>query len=349
MFARLLACLRLSLTSFLLGASLLSLAHAADPTPAEQQYEQLKDAEKHTDQLLGERWNKLIRQRQWVDSSGKHRTYARYLDHDPNLQWVKLLVLVKKGESTYKEGTVPLARLSKNDQALVKRIAIMRKQVEAALADAPAGEFPTGEAPLGEGELPAEMTAAEVEAAAGADGFSPESSMPSPVPAAEPWRTDFAAFAAHFSAAPAEGPPGGLAWGELHALKAVHEKERMLAMLKQLPPEQRPPKAILFQQGFAYGWVRSGLGEVNWMGTLDGSDAATVTTTGLTHDLQLPEPLKLVLLPDPEYAGEASRFDAGQPVQFIGRFEELGGFSDPPQLKLYVRLLADERAATSAR
>jgi hypothetical protein len=368
--------LRRAVTATLLGLCTLSCAVAAEPTAAEQQYEQLKDAEKHADKLLAERWHKLVRQRQWVDKTGKHKTYARYVDHDPNGQWVKLLVLVKKGdEQTYKEGTIPLARLSKTDQALVKRIGIVRKQVETALADAPAGDAPIGEGATGEsreGEPFGEMAegreglSGEQPVAAGADGFGRESfatsadpaaigappgglpfSLPSmsATPAVEPWRTDFAAFAANFAPSRGEEGPGTLSWGELHALKAVHDKERMLAMLKSIPAEQQPPKAIRYQQGFAYGWARSGLGEVTWTASLDGSDAATVAATGLTHDLQLPAPLTLALVPDPEYPGDASRFVAGQPVQFIGRFAELGGFGDPPQLKLFVRLPTDQRAS----
>jgi hypothetical protein len=343
-------------------------ASAAEPTAAEQQYEQLKEAEKHADKLLAERWHKLVRQRQWVDSTGKHKTFARYVDHDPNLQWVKLLVLVNKdGEQTYKEGTIPLARLSKSDQALVKRIGIVRKQVETALADAPAGGYATGESlggegdPRGElaaagelrGEMPAELQGEIPPPGLEATGppMSPPSlpfSLPSisATPAAEPWRTDFMAFAANFAPSRGEEGPSTAGWGELHALKAVHDQERMLAMFKQIPAAQQPPYAVRYQQGFAYGWARSGLGEVNWTASLDGSDAAAVATTGLKHDLQLPAPYTLVLVPDPEYAGEASRFVAGQPVQFIGRFAELGGFGDPPQVKLFVRLPGDQRASS---
>jgi hypothetical protein len=358
-----------ALTASLLGVCLMSCVTAAEPTAAEQQYEQLKDAEKHADKLLGERWHKLVRQRQWVDKSGKHKTFARYVEHDPNGQWVKLLVLVKKGEeSTYKEVTIPLSRLSKNDQALVKRIGIVRKQVETALADAPAGEYPTGESPSREGDAFGELAAAgELRGEApgemrgeppgefpppGMEATGPPMAPPSlpfslpsmpAAPAMEPWRTDFASFAANFAPSRGEEGPSTLSWGELHALKAVHDKERMLAMIKAIPAEQRPPYPILYQQGFAYGWARSGLGEVTWTASLDGSDAAAVSTTGLKHDLQLPAPLTLALVPDPEYVGDASRFVAGQPMQFIGRFAELGGFSDPPQLKLFVRLPTDKR------
>ena len=345
-----------AVTASSLGLCALSYAAAAEPTAAEKQYDRLKDAEKHNDKLLAERWHKLVRQRQWVDSTGKHKTYARYVDHDPQGQWVKLLVLVKKGdEQSYKEGTIPLARLSKNDQALVKRIGIVRKQVETALADAPPGESPVGEGEaFGELAETREMRGEEATVGPEAAAALPREQMPATAPpgvaAMEPWRTDFAAFAANISTAGGrEGPQEGLStltWGELHGLKAVYEMEQMLAMVRKLPADQQPPLLVQLQQSMACVVARMALGEVAWTANLDGSAGAAASEAGLTHDLQLPPPLVLVLIPDPDYAGDASRFGGGQPVQFIGRFAEVGGSGDTPQLKLLVRLPGEERAST---
>ena len=59
--------------------------------------------------MLAQRWRKLVQRRSWTDRSGKHKTFAKYLDHDPDFQWVKLLVLTGKGETqTEKEVTVPV-------------------------------------------------------------------------------------------------------------------------------------------------------------------------------------------------------------------------------------------------
>ena len=78
-----------------------------------------------------------MQRRSWTDLSGKHKTFAKYLDHDPDLQWVKLLVLTGKGEEqTEKEVTVPLAKLDKNGQSVVKRIAIAWRQIEKTLSAA---------------------------------------------------------------------------------------------------------------------------------------------------------------------------------------------------------------------
>lgn len=327
--------LRFTMAS-LLGLCLAPCVLAAEPTVAEQQYEQLKAAEKHNDKRLAERWNKLVRQRQWVDSTGKHKTYARYVDHDPKGQWVKLLVLVSKGDQpSYKEGTIPLARLSKSDQAVVKRIGIVRKQVETALADASPGGSPLGEGnEVGEVAATAEMRGEVPPASAEAAAAAP----PDMMRAMEPWRTDFAAFAANLSAARGEDGQWTLNWGELHGVKAVHEKERMLAMLKKIPADQRPPYAIRYQQGFTYGWARGGLGEVFWETTLTGPPN---TDGSLQHDLKLAEPFSVVLLPEKAGAESFARLQPGERVRFVGRLAELGGFGETPALVLRVRPLAE--------
>jgi hypothetical protein len=139
------------------------------------------------------------------------------------------------------------------------------------------------------------------------------------------------------SATRGEDGQSTLNWGELQDLKAVHDQERQLALLRKLPAAQRP-QAVMIQLGFAYGWARSGLGPVIWQAALTGSGDA------VTHDLALPEPFTLELLPDPDYAGDASRFGRGESVQFVGRFAELGGFGETPVLKLYVRLPTDQPA-----
>jgi hypothetical protein len=327
-----------------------------EPTHAERLHAQLKEAEGADDKLLAERWLKLVRQRQWVDSTGKYKTFARYVDHDPNLQWVKLLVAVRKGdEVTYKEGTVPLARLGKTEQAVVKRIAVVRKQVEAAVAKSPGdptqltGGEETGDESGSRGELQGEDSLPQEmadPATAGATDVAPEGTAPPATPMGEPWRTDFATFASNLTMTGGgeEGPPTP-SWGELQQLKAVHDRERMLAQLKKLPDAQRPTP-LLFQQGFAYGWARSGLGEVSWEAALDAS--GDVATTGLKHNLQLHEPFSLMLLPDQEYSGDLSRFGRGETVRFVGRFAELGGLGEKPQIKLYVRMPTDQRASNAA-
>lgn len=316
--------------------------HSAEPTQPEQLYEQLKKSEEHGNKLLAERWHKLVRQRQWVDASGKHRTYARYVDHDPNLQSVKLLVLVKKGDQqSFKEGSVALSRLSKNDQAAVKRIAMVRKQVEKALADSPLGaegglgDESSREAMVTAGEGREAFTPSTADAAATVDAAPPiDPSLPA-------WRRDFAAFAANLSvSADRESGQTTPTWGELPQLEVVYGKERMLAGLRALPPEQQPVSAMMML-ALQYQAALIALGEVNWEASLVGLNNPVGE---LQHDLQLPSPFTLSLVADPKYAVDVSQPGRGGPVRFIGRFAALGGFAESPQIKLFVRLPSDQLA-----
>jgi hypothetical protein len=204
-------------------------AAAAEQTEPEKMYERLKEAEKHADRLLGDRWNKLVRQRQWTDSSGKFKTYARYVDHDADLQSVKLLILVKKGDSqTYKEATIPLAKLSKTDQAIVKRIAGLRTQVEEALADAPASDAASGEATYAEG---APFDPSEPPAEAALDVPPPPAHLAT-MAAIEPWRTDFIAFSNGLSPQQDEQGQWAVSWPALPQFDAVYQQEKMIHYLK---------------------------------------------------------------------------------------------------------------------
>ena len=104
-------------------------------TEPEELYEQLKQSKDRSQKLLAKRWRGLVQQRSWTDLSGKHKTFAKYLEHDPGLQWVKLLVHTGKGEEqTTKVVTVPLTKLDKNGQSVVKRIAIARRQIDELLS-----------------------------------------------------------------------------------------------------------------------------------------------------------------------------------------------------------------------
>ena len=126
------------LPGFLVLATLVPVFSFAEDkkTEPEELYEQLKDSEDPSERRLAKRWQGLIRRRQWTDISGKYKTFAKYLEHDPELKWVKLLALVKKGdEQSEKEIQVPLQRLDKKSQAVVKRIALTSEQIDKLLAE----------------------------------------------------------------------------------------------------------------------------------------------------------------------------------------------------------------------
>jgi hypothetical protein len=341
-------------------------AAAAEPTDSEKLYQRLIDTETHANTQLAERWNVLVRQRQWADNTGKHKVYARYLEHDPNMQWVKLLVLAKTGdEPTYKEAKVPLARLGKSEQAVVKRIGIMRKQVDEALADAPAGA--SGE---GAGEVEASLERPGVESGEVMEAPSrqerrpldeppvtetPPAAAPSPaslprgrdrnmalMPDSAPWRTDFATFTANFSVEQGADGRQNVSWGELKELQAATQLAAMFAAANQAPPPgQSIGMADKLKLAFAASSALTRLGEVTWEATLAAPIAAGAP---LEHDLQLPPPFSLKLMPEDADAGDISRFQAGDRVRFIGRFAELAAPAGAPTFTLRVRLPDDQPA-----
>jgi hypothetical protein len=355
--------------AFALSAAVNSFGVAAElvaPTEPEKLHAKLKESEESGDRLLASRWQAVIRQRQWADASGKFKVYARYVNHDPGLQSVTLLILVKKGDQqTFSEKTIPVAKLGKADQALVKRIDGLRKQVEAAAAKASThdplatggegGEGATLRPEAGEGDngavLRPEMREGEgspevtaTNPAGENSGYEGRPTGPNPaelaamMQASQLWRTDFNEFARHLSATPGADGKSTVSWGELKELEGVYRTEQMLAQLQKLPKAQKPP---LFQAGFAYGWSRAALGNVMWEATIQ---EPIVAKTEIKHDLTLPEPFSLVLVPDEQQAGDLSKVKPGDRIRFTGRFLELGGFGDKPQIKLSVRI-ADMQAS----
>jgi hypothetical protein len=327
-------------------------AEPAEQTPPERLHTELAALDGQTNKLLAARWEALIRQRQWTDKTGNYKVYARYVDHDPNLTSVTLLVMTKTGDQlSFREKTVPLDKLGRSEQALVKRIALVRQDVEQALAKSPDGALPsTGETGLDPGQV-VDMaegeTAATLDAGAGYPGRELAASPPEPAPVmigAPAWRSDFQAFASNLSAQ--AGPDGKwlLSWGELRELQALHETERQLAALRAMPAAERPPQGQLIQMGLAYGWARGGLGEVVWETTLAGPLAADAAE--LQHDLQLPEPFKIKLVPADGQATAFRSLRPGDRVRLAGRFTDLGGGHETPELSLSVRFLETVLAGT---
>jgi hypothetical protein len=143
--------------AFLAIAGTLPLSAKAEETEAEKLYTKLSASEQSADKSLARRWQSLVRQRQWSDKTGKHKVFAKYVDHDPDLKWVKLLIVVKtKDKQSTREAQIELAKLGKSEQTLVKQISLLKKKVEEAAAAAPAteGGFAGEGAPPGVGRDP---------------------------------------------------------------------------------------------------------------------------------------------------------------------------------------------------
>jgi hypothetical protein len=115
-----------------------TVAAAAElSTDAERTYRELQKAKDTKSQLLAERWYNLIRQQDWNDATGKHKTLAKYVEHDPNLTWVKLRVIQGTGaKRVVKDVTIPLEKLSKACQSRVRQIAFLQERVADAAQEA---------------------------------------------------------------------------------------------------------------------------------------------------------------------------------------------------------------------
>ena len=183
-----------------IGVLLAALAplHAAETptiTDADRSYLELRKSKDRASQLLAERWNGATSLQEWTDMSGKFKTTAKYVEHDPELKWVKLRVIQGTGEKrVVKDVQVPVDKLNKTSQSRVRQIATLKDKVAAAIAadteDAKEGKEDEsrgepgaaaeavderGLEGRGEGRRPGEATHAESEA----PQASPASTAPS--------------------------------------------------------------------------------------------------------------------------------------------------------------------------
>jgi hypothetical protein len=130
-------------------------------TDAERLWRDLRSSSDVRTKLLAERWYHAVKLQEWSNDTGKFTTNAKYLDHDPDLGWVKLRVIQGTGrERVVKEVTIPIAKLSKTCQARVRQIhALSAKLAEAKVEEEKRKAEEKGGAPTSEvrsGEMPAE-------------------------------------------------------------------------------------------------------------------------------------------------------------------------------------------------
>lgn len=119
----------------LLSLAASPLVAADEATDAERLYLDTRHSDDHLTQLLGERWYGLVKLQEWTDATGKFHAEAKYIEHDPDMKWVKLLA-VKEGPDgrISKELTIPVEKLDKRCQSRVRQIDHLRSKVEAAIA-----------------------------------------------------------------------------------------------------------------------------------------------------------------------------------------------------------------------
>jgi hypothetical protein len=148
------------------GAATTALAHE-QATDAERSWRDLRDSRDVRTKLLAERWYSVVRTQDWTNDTGQFKTSAKYVEHDPNLGWVKLRMVQGTGrDRVVKDVTIPLSKLSKTCQSRVRQINTLTERVDVAKVeeekrlaeakkDAPAGEAGAGpEAVAVAGEMP---------------------------------------------------------------------------------------------------------------------------------------------------------------------------------------------------
>ena len=100
----------------------------------------MKDPKDRALKSMAERYVNLVKVQEWSDLSGKFRTVAQYVKHDPNFTTVTIESVKGRGaERTTKEVTVPVDKLSKTCQSRVRQIDTMQKKIKE-MAKAKPGE-----------------------------------------------------------------------------------------------------------------------------------------------------------------------------------------------------------------
>ncbi len=121
----------------------------------ESTYFELTRSDDRTTRMIADRYFNLVKRQEWSDSTGKSKVIARYLEHDPDLKWVKLRAVKGSGtDRVAKEITVPIEKLSKTCQSRVRQIDTLQKKLDELLASAESDEAETGDVlAAGEGEF----------------------------------------------------------------------------------------------------------------------------------------------------------------------------------------------------
>jgi hypothetical protein len=140
---------------FVAGMSLSTYAAAVErTTDAERSYRAIRYSNDAATHLLAERWYGLVRLQEWTDASGRFKTRAKYVEHDPSLAWVKLRVIQGSGdERLVKDIQVAVEKLSPICKSRVRQIAVLSEKVAAAVtkeqeAETAEGDPGAGDAPI---------------------------------------------------------------------------------------------------------------------------------------------------------------------------------------------------------
>jgi len=329
-------------------------------------YLDLRRSKDRTTQLLAERYFNLVKLQEWSDLTGKFKTTAKYVEHDPNLTWVKLEI-VRGRERTTRQ--IPVEKLSKTCQSRVKQIDLIQKKLDELLATADV----SGDVSPEVGGLPGSEVGAPLLDEAGREPrterrrqqdaaprlrepipatVSPPAAEQQPTSAAEPFDPDPLRFAEmDLSAAPTQAEslqlapaigspvPGTPSRANVDRGQWATSYRAFIANFKVTRDAEGPVQVDYGE----LAKVASGPGpfpmsapplEVSWQGRLKEVQAAEDGVT-LVFDLPLPPPpLNLQFRADLESPAEIwSQFSPGDPIHFEGRIR----FTGPTSMVVEVR------------
>jgi hypothetical protein len=183
-----------------------------DDSEEDSPYSELLRSEDRTSRMTAERYLTLVKLQEWNDSTGKSRVVAKYVEHDPNMAWVKILAVRGRGEDRVsKEITVPLARLSKTCQSRVRQIDTLQKKLDGLLAgaegtDALGGVGDAGAPMQDERGIEPPANGREAAVASSATGYQPSVPPRRPLPP-RPGEPGFDPDPLGFAEVPIESPP----------------------------------------------------------------------------------------------------------------------------------------------
>jgi hypothetical protein len=114
---------------------------AASSAAGVDKYLSLRESTDRLTQKVAERYFNLVKLQEWSDASGKFKTLAKYVAHDPSLGWVDLSA--SRGSGAQRQSRVvrvPVAKLSKTCQSRVKQIATLQTKLDELAAKGPAND-----------------------------------------------------------------------------------------------------------------------------------------------------------------------------------------------------------------
>jgi hypothetical protein len=337
-----------SLVAIIICALALVAVAQEDTADPDNSYIELRRSKDRATQLTAERYLNLVKLQEWSDFNGKFKARAKYIAHDPDLQWVRLEVVRGSGKDrAVGEVQVPVDKLSRACQSRVRQIARLQPRLDE-LAAAEAEEDEENDAEGGRlaaydergGEQPLEAYGAELSD----DQSAIERGIEQPVdlgreslPSSGDWRTSYDAFRENISIGMGRDGQPTVEWGGLAELRTLSEALATPAFESRYAPDASGRQQIIAE-------ATSQLGEVSWEAPLI---AISPGLLGVKASFQVvpPAPPATVqfLVADNANIERWMQLPPGQPVRFHGRL----GLISPQSIVVWIKM-TDEQAAAIA-